>query len=106
MNEVTYTYNGRTVTKEELDVLVPRKPDWLEAPPMTADTYTEHDPLISDGTGCMKSQVGELREEIRKRGIVGAQVLDNGQVRYTSRRARREVLRAQGLVDNDGSYGD
>lgn len=74
--------------------------------PMIAATYTEHSPLMSDGLGCMRSQVPELRETIRKHGIQGAEVTNSGQVRFTSRRARKELLKVRGLVDNDGGYGD
>jgi hypothetical protein len=73
---------------------------------MTSNTYTEHNPLISDGCGVMKAQVGETRERIRRHGIQGAAVLDNGQIRFTSRRARKEFLAMRGLVDNEASYGD
>lgn len=106
MSTIVYKYNGRPVTKEELDQLMPAKPNWLDAPPMAANTYSEHDPLISEGCGVMKAQVGEARAAIKQHGIVGAQVLDSGQVRFTSRRARKEFLRMRGLNDNDGSYGD
>jgi uncharacterized membrane protein len=54
----------------------------------------------------MKAQVAETREAIRHHGIQGAAVLDNGQIRFTSRRARKDFLRMRGLVDSDGSYGD
>lgn len=106
MSEIIRKYNGRVVTKEELDLLVPPKKDWLDGPPMSADTYSEHDPLISEGCGVMKSQVREAREMIRRHRIQGAAVHDNGQIRFTSRRARKEFLERRGLVDNDGSYGD
>lgn len=106
MSEIVRKYNGRVVTKEELDLLVPPKKDWLDGPPMSADTYSEHDPLISEGCGVMKSQVREAREMIRRHRIQGAAVHDNGQIRFTSRRARKEFLERRGLVDNDGSYGD
>lgn len=106
MNEVVLKYKGRVVTKAELDKLMPPKKDFFKAPPMTANTYTEHDPLISEGCGVMKSQVGEAREMIRQHNIQGAAVHDNGQVRFTSRRARKEFLARRGLVDNEGSYGD
>lgn len=106
MNVILYKYKGQTVTKEELDRLMPPKANWLEAPPMAAKTYSEHDPLISEGCGVMKTQVGEARAAIRQHGIVGAQVLDSGQVRFTSRRARKEFLRMRGMNDNEGSYGD
>jgi len=106
MSGIVCKYNGRVVTQEELDQLMPPKADWLEAPPMTANTYTEHDPLISEGCGVMKSQVSEARSMIRQHNIVGAAVHDNGQVRFTSRRARKEFLSRRGLIDNEGGYSD
>lgn len=106
MSEIIRKYNGRVVTKEELDQLLPPKENWLESPPMTADTYSEHDPLISEGCGVMKSQVGEAREMIRRHNIVGAAVHDNGQIRFTSRRARKEFLARRGLNDQDAGYSD
>ena len=99
-------YNGKSVTPKELDKLLPPKKDWLDAPPMAANTYSEHDPLISEGCGVMKAQVGETRDAIRLHGIVGASVHDNGQVRFTSRRARKEFLAMRGLNDADGGYSD
>ena len=106
MTRIVSKYNGRVVTKEELDKLLPPKKDWLEAPPMVADTYSEHDPLISEGCGVMKSQVGETRAILDTHKIPGVAVLDSGQMRFTSRRARKEWLRIRGLHDQDGSYGD
>jgi hypothetical protein len=99
-------YKGKVVTQEELDKVMPRKSDWLEAPSMAANTYTEHDPLISDGCGVMKSQVSETRELVKRHGIQGAAVLDSGQIQFTSRRARNEFLRMRGHRDLDGGYGD
>jgi hypothetical protein len=99
-----YVLNGKEVTRKEF--LADTKDDWLSSPPMTANTYTEHDPLISDGCGVMKSQVPEAREMVRKHNIQGAQVQDNGQIRFTSRRARKEFLQRRGLCDNEGGYGD
>lgn len=106
MSKIVRRYNGKAVTKEELDEVLPSKPDWLEGPPMVADTYSEHDPLVSEGCGVMKSQVGEARDMIRQHSIQGAAVHDDGRVQFTSRRARKEFLARRGLVDNDGSYGD
>lgn len=101
---MTYKLNGKTVSREEFSAGAKR--DWLDGPPMTADTYSEHDPLISDGCGVMKAQVGEARETIRRHGIQGAAVLNNGQMRFTSRRARKEFVAVRGLVDNDAGYSD
>jgi hypothetical protein len=106
MSTVKYKYKGKFVTEQELEKLVPRKPDWLERPAMAANTYTEHNPLVSDGCGVMKSQVGETRDLIKKHRIQGAAVMDSGQVRFTSRRARNEFLRMRGFRDLDGGYGD
>lgn len=105
-NQIVRKYNGKVVTKEELDALLPPKKGWIKAPPMATNTYSEHDPLISEGCGVMKSQVKETRDMIRQHNIQGAAVHDNGQIRFTSRRARKEFLARRGLVDNDGSYSD
>jgi len=74
--------------------------------PMGTMAYNTAKPLVSEGVGCMKAQVPEMREAIREHGIVGAQVRDSGQIEFTSRRARKETLRMRGLLDNDGCYGD
>jgi hypothetical protein len=78
----------------------------LFAPPLVANTYREHDPLISEGLGCMKAQVPEMREVIRKHNIKGVRVRDNGQLEITSRRGRKELLRVRGLADADAGFGD
>ena len=99
-----YSINGKEVTREEFTAGAKR--DWLDGPPMTANTYSAHDPLISDGIGCMKSQVPEMRRVIKQHNIQGVAVKDNGQLEITSRRGRKELLAVRGLVDADGSYGD
>ena len=99
-----YFINGQEVTAEEF--LKGAKSDWLDGPPMTANTYTEHDPLVSDGLGCLKSQVPELRETIRQHNIQGVAVKDSGQLEITSRRGRKELLAVRGLVDNEAGYSD
>ena len=104
MSKPTYYINGKKVTLKEFQA--GGKEDWLDAAPMTANTYTEHDPLISEGCGVMKAQVSETRDAIKRHGIQGAAVHNNGQIRFTSRRTRKEFLAMRGLVDNQGSYGD
>lgn len=106
MNAILYKYNGRMVTKAELDRLMPPKTNWLEAPPMASNTYSEHDPCVSEGCGVMKSQVEEARAIIAKHKIPGAAVLESGQMRFTSRRARKEWLNIRGFRDQDGGYSD
>ena len=106
MSKIIRKYNGMEVSKGELDTYMPPKKDWLDGPAMSANTYTEHDPLISEALGVMKSQVGETRAILDTHKIPGVAVLDSGQMRFTSRRARKEWLRIRGLHDQDGSYGD
>jgi hypothetical protein len=98
---INYRYNGKRVTR--LQFLRGAK---ANGAPMVSNTYRGHDPLISDGIGCMKSQVGEMRDMIRRHGIQGVTVKDSGQLEITSRRGRKDLLRRRGLVDNDASYGD
>jgi len=100
-----FILNGKEVTKEEF--AKGGKSNWLEKPPMaTTNTYTEHDPLISEGCGVMKAQVGEARDMIKKHNIAGAAVLDSGQVRFTSRRGRKEFLERRGFNDIDSGWSD
>ena len=54
----------------------------------------------------MKAQVQEAREAIRQHNIPGAAVHDDGKVQFTSRRARRDLLKMRGLHDQDGGYSD
>jgi len=106
MSKFVQKYKGKVVSDEELDRVMPRKSDWLERPSMAANTYTEHNPLVSEGCGVMKFQVSETRDLIKRHRIQGAAVLDGGQVRFTSRRARNEFLKMRGLHDMDGGFGD
>ena len=103
MREHKLKLNGKEVTPAEFHR---DGPVGARGVPMVTTTYTDAKPLISDGMGCMKSQVPELRDTIRRHGIQGARVLSNGQIQFTSRRARREVLRVRGLCDSDGGYSD
>lgn len=99
-----YTLNGKQVTREEF--LKGANDDFLKAPALASNTYSQHDPLLSEGLGCMKSQVNELRNVIRQHNIQGVQVKESGQLEITSRRGRKELLRVRGFVDNDAGYSD
>lgn len=95
--------NGKWVTSAEFHR---GGPIGGQGVPSIATTYSDANPLVNDGVGCMKAQVPEMREAIRKRGIVGARVKDNGQIEFTSRRARKQVLAMRGLHDNEAGYSD
>ena len=100
-----YKINGKEVTKEEWDARpgVGLKPG---AVPMGTVAYTDTNPLISEGLGCLRHQVPEMRQAITEHGIRGVHVRDNGQLEITSRRGRRDLLRLRGRVDGDGGYSD
>lgn len=103
---VRYKINGKEVTKEEWDA---RKGAGLKGgAPLGTVAYSESKPLISEGLGCMRSQVPEMREAIKRHGIQGVRVLDNGALEITSRRGRKEVglMRPVPLHDAEGGYGD
>jgi hypothetical protein len=101
---VRYFLNGKEVTREEFNA--DQKPFDFSSAPMTSNTYRAHDPLISEGLGCMRDQVPEMREVIKQHNIQGVTVRDNGQLEITSRRGRRELLRVRGLADADAGYSD
>jgi len=101
-----YFINGHAVSIEEWNERGPKNKDWLKDGFATSNTYRDHDPLLSDGLGVMKNQVGEMREEIHHRNIQGVLVRENGQLEITSRRGRREIMRMRGLADSDAGYGD
>lgn len=99
---MTYRINGQEVSRREFL----RGARANGAPQVSITTYRGHDPLLSDGIGCMKAQVPEMREAIHKHGIPGVRVRDSGQLEITSKRGRKKLLRMRGFVDNDGGYGD
>jgi len=101
---IDYKINGKKVTKDEWDL---RSGVGLNSGvPFGTVAYSESRPLISQGLGCLRSQVPEMREVIKKHGIMGVRVLDSGLLEITSRRGRRELCRVRGLADADGGYGE
>ena len=110
MNEVKYYKNGKEVTREEF--VKGAKPDWFKTPARTNNTYTEHNPLISEALGCMKRQVPDMRRLVESEGIQGVKILDSGQARITSRRGRNHLMKVLSEIrgnqyhDIDGGFND
>lgn len=94
--------NGREVTAKEFH----RRRVGGGGIAMVSRAYQDHKPLISEGLGCMRGQVDEMRDELRQHNIRGVRVLDTGQLEITSRQGRRELCRLRSLRDADGGYGD
>lgn len=107
---IKYKINGKEVTKAEWDA---RKGVGLRGGvPMGTIAYSESKPMISEGLGCMRSQVQEYREMVKEEKIRGVAYLDSGQARITSRDGRKALMdainkrRGCRMVDADGGYGD
>lgn len=60
---------------------------------------------VSEALGVMPSQVDEANEYWSKR-VQGVEFLKDGRATFSSRKARKEFLRANGAHDKDGGYGD
>ena len=101
---IRYKINGTYVTKKQWDA---RKGVGCKGGvPMMTVAYSVSKPLISEGLGCIRAQVPEMRNMIREHNIKGIRVRDSGQLEITSRQGRRELMRVRGLCDADGGYGD
>ena len=107
---IKYKINGKTVTKQEWDA----RPGYglRGGVPYGTVAYTESKPLLSDGLGCMKSQVPDMRKLVKEEKIQGVRVLDSGRLEITSRSGRKKLMgvlsgiRGCMYVDADGGYGD
>ena len=106
MSKVAFKLNGKSVSRDEFLATAPPKKNWFSEPPVVSNTYSEHDPLINQGGGVMKSQVQEGRDLIRKHNIQGVQVRNDGSMRYTSQRGRKEWHNRRGMHDLDGGFSD
>lgn len=90
------------ITREEYEKRLPPAQDSSPGPSSLIGWKT----LTSDAAAVHPKQVKEVRELFRARGIAGAVVKDNGQIEFTSRSGRNDVLRAFNMRDNNAGYGD
>lgn len=102
---VVYKINGETVSKDEWDRRMKDRPRPVGVP-MTANTYSESDPLTSLALSCHRDMVGKYREKAKKLGLTGIKWDANGDCTITSRRDRATWLRSQEQHDGDGGYLD
>ena len=63
-------------------------------------------PLKSLSMGCHPSQVAEFNAQLEREGIRGARHLPDGTMQFETRKARRLAMKAEGMRDGDGCYGD
>lgn len=96
--------DGQPATQAEVDAKFPPKP--FEAPMTTMAWDSSRGGLKSRSGGVTKKQAASLRKFLEERKVRGAEVDANGDVHFRTRGARNDYLRARGLIDQDGSYGD
>lgn len=113
MSGIVRKYNGRVVTEEELDRLLPSKKDWLKGPPMIGTACRTNRPRVSEALGVMPSQVAEERQKLqalKDRGLLtGVHIRNDGAVEYSCNgdQGARGWQRYRGnKVNLDGGYGD
>jgi hypothetical protein len=93
----------------EVDGKVEREEVSAPPPPRQSSqhqAYASHKPLKSAAAGCHPSQVGEMRDHLKKHGVRGTTVTDAGKVIFSSRAGRAEYNKATGTFDGDAGYGD
>lgn len=95
-----YRADGDRVLREEVFAPPPPRQSGRH------QAYASHKPLESDSAGCHPSQVTEMREHLKKRGVRGTTVTDAGKVIFSSRTGRAEYNKATGTFDGDAGYGD
>ena len=62
-------------------------------------------PIMSEGAGCHPSQVNEMKQHAAKHGV-NTDYTKDGRAIFTSRSHRAAHLKAFGMHDRNGGYGD
>lgn len=113
MSKVVYTFNGKKVTKEELDKLQPPKDNWLEAPAMISRACRQNKVRRSESMGVMPHQVAAERKKLQalkdKGELTGVHISDNGAMEFTCNgdQGARGWQRYRGnKVNLDGAWSD
>ena len=112
MTKIIHKYNGRVVSQEELDELLPPKKDWIEGA-MIATACRTNNPRTSQSMGVIPHQVAAERKKLQqlkdKGQLSGVSILDSGAVEYScnGEQGARGWQRYRGnKVNLDGGYSD
>lgn len=98
----TWWIDGRQVTKEEFDAALPNVVDEVG----TGDALLGWKPLLSDALAVHPEQIAEAEASAKAKGVPTEFEPEYGRPVFTSRSHRRAYLRAYGMHDNQGGYGD
>jgi hypothetical protein len=101
-----YYLDGKEVTKAEFDAAFPTKANEILS---GGDIGVQTDwskPIMSDALAVHPSQVQEAYDDSVKKGVPTQFDKKTGQPEFRSRQHRRDYLKAYGVRDRDGGYGD
>ena len=63
-------------------------------------------PQVSSVAGVHPDQVASHRNSIKNKRVRGVEVLDNGDIKWSDRKARKDYMEAFKLFDKCAGYGD
>ena len=70
------------------------------------ESISEKKPWKSRSIGCHPSDVKAHNEELKRKGVQNAHIGPDGHAVAHCRKGRNELLKAYGMIDRDGGYGD
>lgn len=81
-------------------------PSPVQPTPHMGQAYNTANPLVSLSLSCHPESAGEYNSAAKELGLTGIEWDRQGRCLITSRKSRREWLRANHQHDGDGGYGD
>ena len=99
MNEPVYRLNGKTVSRK---AFLAQKRGLSDGVPMTASHKW---PMRSTFGGVHPNQIGKARQRCEECGVK-VKFYQDGDVEWSSRKNKKDYLRALGYCDRDAGYGD
>lgn len=113
MSKVVRTYNGKEVTQEELDKLLPPRDDWLEPRQAHVQACRSNNPRFSDSMGVLPNQLAAERKKLQDQKdqgqLTGVHIRDDGSMEYSCNGEQGATgwQRYRGnKVNLDGSWSD
>ena len=68
-------------------------------------SISEKNPWVSNSMGCNPKDREKHMEDLRKHGVKNVEINEKGQLIAYSQKGRNEALKAYGMIDRDGGYG-
>jgi hypothetical protein len=100
-----YYYFGKEVAKEEYDRLVEEHRPPQISGGVNGTSFVGWRPFYSEAMAYHPRQIPKAREHLEKHGA-GTEIDNKGRPLIKSRQHRNQLMRLNGVHDNDGGYGD